>query len=139
MNMRRNQGSFRSVNTRVPKATRGKQRTLDNLIEDGEKYSQTSGVELKFDGDDRGVNWESTVSLNDTLEIVKRCMAKYPSVVPSELTLRKAEVLLKVLPGLDKSEKLTRERFDAIITEWEVAYKENLDKVMFDNLSSYEP
>jgi hypothetical protein len=129
----------RTLSTHLPRGNKNKQKTVDELIEDGERYSQTSGVELKFDGEVHGIDWNVQVSWEDIEEIVRRCMAKYPSIVPTELSLRKAEVLLGNLPGLTKADELTEESFRKIVERWDLAYRENLDKVMFDNLSSYEP
>jgi len=116
-----------------------KSRNYEKLVEDGEKYSRTSGVELKFSTDEELIDWVAVLQIGDTEEIVKRCMAKHPAVVPTELTIKKFEQIVSTLPGIQLTEAITKMDFDRIISAWDAAYRENLEKVMFDNLSSYEP
>lgn len=66
-------------------------------------------------------------------------MLKYPSTVPGELSTVKATKLFKSLPGFDCNQEPTVEQINRVLEKWKEAYNENLDKVMFDNLSSYEP
>lgn len=70
---------------------------------------------------------------------IYRCMLKYPSSVPAELNTQKAIKLLIKLPGLPKDFPPSTETVGKLLSKWNEAYLENLDRVMFNNLSSYEP
>ena len=111
----------------------------NSLKEKGQKYSLATGVELKFDeGSDEDVDLETSVDLTDFPPLVKRCMLRYPSTVPSELTIKRLKRLLGDLPGYRESE-CSPEVYEEFIIAWDKAYRENLDDIMFKNLSSYEP
>lgn len=139
-----------SLPTRIDVDGKEKQR-IEALKEAGEKYSINSGVQLKFDDDDNGVDWDSKFSFDDTNEVIKRydiiinwslslrCMLKYPSVVPSELSAKKLERLVRELRGFSDDSTASKATLDSLKSLWEEAYQENLDRVMFENLSSYEP
>jgi hypothetical protein len=58
------------------KKPRDKQlRSLEEMVRDGEAYSVSSGVQLKFQGDEVGteeIDWRREFSWSDTEEIVRR-------------------------------------------------------------------
>ena len=113
-------------------------RKLEILRSKGDAYSKSTGVELKFEETDDRIDWDVTVTLMNIPELVRRCMVKYPSVVPTELTPKKVKVLLKELKSFrrtDNDDKL----YEEFLMSWSKAYQENLDEIMFKNLSSYEP
>ena len=111
----------------------------NSLKEKGEKYSKATGVELKFDdGSDEDVDLDAVIDLTDLPLLVKRCMLKYPSTVPKELSLKKVKRLLAALPGYRECE-CSPEVYTEFIKAWDKAYQENLDEIMFKNLASYEP
>ena len=127
-------------------------RTLDDMILDGERYSKSSGVELKVDPEGEGINWERIISWKDCDEIVKRyanlfvqqlpknrCMMKYPSVVPGEKKVKDILTLIEKLPSFEQGSSPDLSHVGKIRGMWIEAYTDNLEKVMFDNLSSYEP
>ena len=98
-----------------------------------------TGVELKFDdGSEEEIDFESPVDLKNFPPLIKRCMLKYPSVVPSELSVKKLKKLLEDLPGY-RDVECAPDVYEKLISEWSKAYQENLDEIMFKNLSSYEP
>ena len=66
-------------------------------------------------------------------------MSKYPSTVPTELSRAKAVKLVHELNCISTSALPADDIIDALIRHWDEAYQENLDRVMFANLSSYEP
>ena len=68
-----------------------------------------------------------------------RCMIKYPQTVPSELTIAKFRGLVKQLKGFSSPEDPEDCVVSSILTSWADAYSENLDKITYDNVSSYEP
>lgn len=47
-------------------------RSLEEMKQQGAKFSQTAGVELKFENDDEEVDWNKKISWDDSDEIVKR-------------------------------------------------------------------
>ena len=51
---------------------KNKNLTIEDMIVEGAKYSQSSGVELKFDSHEDEVNWTRVISWEDEDEIVKR-------------------------------------------------------------------
>ena len=59
-------------------------RTVEEMKKAGEKYVESAGVELKFNGEDQGLDWDKQFGWNDHEEIVKRCMAKYAHIVPND-------------------------------------------------------
>jgi hypothetical protein len=123
-----------------PKTDRRRlQRTIESMKKDGEQFVQSAGVELKFDGDDSPIDWEKSFSWSDTPAIVDRCMNKYRNRVPNELTTKELDLLVKALPGFSDGEKADHFRLVIIKKAWQDAYDENMEKVISDNLSSYEP
>jgi hypothetical protein len=66
-------------------------------------------------------------------------MKKYPDIVPSELKISKARKFIRDLKGLISSEEPTDEALAPILQSWDDAYRENLERITYDNVSSYEP
>ena len=112
--------------------------SMRGLKEKGDIYSQTTGVELKYDDDEDGIDWETSVDFSNITELVKRCMSKYPSVVPTEISIKKAKLLLMKLPGFVNS-AVGDEAYQEFLVVWSQAYQKNLEEIMFKNLASYEP
>jgi len=111
----------------------------DGLKKKGDMYAKITGVELKFDDEsEEEIDLEGDVDVNNIPLLVKRCMLKYPSVVPSELTMKRLKKLLVALPGYQECD-FPQDVYKEIISAWSKAYQENLDEIMFKNLSSYEP
>lgn len=104
----------------------------------GDIYSRTTGVELKYDDDDDEINWNTPVDFSNIPELVKRCMSKYPSVVPTEVSVKKVKLLLIKLPGFVDSD-VGDEVYQDFLGAWSQAYQNNIEEIMFKNLSSYEP
>ncbi len=48
------------------------ERSLDDMKLQGAKYSQSSGVELKYDSDEDDVDWNKPIAWTDDIGIVKR-------------------------------------------------------------------
>ena len=66
-------------------------------------------------------------------------MNKYRDRVPSEMSHVQVKRLVEALPGFDQRTKPTQEQISDVLATWKGMYDENLEKVIFDNLSSYEP
>lgn len=139
------------TNDESPQKTRSA-RTLDDMILDGERYSKSSGVELKVDPEEESINWERIIGWEDDEEIVRRyayifveqlsdnrCMMKYPSVVPGEKKVKDILTLVEKLPSFERTSSPDLSHVGKIRGMWIEAYTDNLEKVIFDNLSSYEP
>jgi hypothetical protein len=111
----------------------------DGLKRKGDMYAKITGVELKFDDEsEEEIDLEGDVDVKNIPLLVKRCMLKYPSVVPSELTMKRLKKLLVALPGYQECD-FPQDVYEEIIATWSKAYQEKLDEIMFKNLSSYEP
>jgi hypothetical protein len=111
---------------------------IRSLKNKGDIYSRTTGVELKYDDDDDEINWNTPVDFSNIPELVKRCMSKYPSVVPTEVSVKKVKLLLIKLPGFVDSD-VGDEVYQDFLGAWSQAYQNNIEEIMFKNLSSYEP
>jgi Fe-S-cluster formation regulator IscX/YfhJ len=68
-----------------------------------------------------------------------RCMAKYPDRVPSELSDSQISKLVSKLPAFDQDSSPSQEQIRKVSLVWMKMYDDNLEKVTFDNLASYEP
>ena len=68
-----------------------------------------------------------------------RVMLKHPSLVPAETSNPQLVNIVENLRGFQKGTMATPSEITAVISLWKVEYAENLEKVMFDNLASYEP
>ena len=112
--------------------------TSEDLIKSGESYTQATGVELKFDLE-KAIDWERRIKWTDIDDIVARCMVKYPSVVPSELSEHSLVELVRSLPGFQDQEHPEKQTVVQVSCQWSKQYAENLEMVIFSNLSSYEP
>lgn len=120
-------------------ASVGIRRPISKQKADGERFAQSAGVELKFDDSEESIDWTSTFGWTDTKSIVVRSMNKYRSVVPSEVPLKQLKVLVRGLPGFVDTKEPTDQVLTDIRSIWQSEYDDNLEKVVFDNLSSYEP
>lgn len=135
-----------SWNSRLEKVKLSKfklehQRTLQRsqeLASIGETYSRTTGVELKFDIETE-IDWDRVVSWTDTDDIVKRCMAKYPDTVPAQLSSKDLVLLVIKLPNFQGIHSPDSPTIARIVEMWAREYSENLERVTFQNVSSYEP
>lgn len=66
-------------------------------------------------------------------------MLKYPSSVPTETSTLQLIKIVEHLRGFKKGSEATSLEITAVKSMWEEEYADNLEKVMFDNLASYEP
>lgn len=126
--------SFATKNTR-----KNHIRTHEEMKADGEKFVESAGVELKFQDDSEFIDWNAKVGWDNSHEIVKRCMSKYRKVVPTDLSVKKAVHLIRGLNGFEDGCNPEDSVIITILAEWKVSYDENLEKVTFESISSYEP
>lgn len=105
----------------------------------GERFVQSAGVELKFDNFEIPIDWSQRFGWNDTSSIVSRCMSKYRNLIPNDLPHAKLATCVRSLPGFDDISEPEKETLREIRSQWQSEYEDNLEKVIFDNLSSYEP
>ncbi len=66
-------------------------------------------------------------------------MNKFPKTVPSETSTKKLIQLVKTLPGFKNGSECSEDQVLALRRRWQEEYDDNLDKITFENLSSYEP
>lgn len=114
-------------------------RSIDEMKADGDRFVQSAGVELKFENDEDLIDWDLKFGLSDILQIVKRCMSKYPAIVPTDLSNKRVEKLVRQLKGFDDKTDPTNSNINEIVAKWNESYLEHLEKVTFDSISSYEP
>ena len=151
--------SWQKIETKngdVPRRSRKEkfERSVEDMKRDGEAYSVSSGVGLKFDAAESAedaallgkITWENEEHI--VIRYVKssfsifdrfRCMRKFPNTVPSELGLHKIRNYVEALPEFIPVPEPGDEVLISIKEKWQEAYAENLERVTFDNLSSYEP
>jgi hypothetical protein len=73
-----------------------------------------------------------------TLSMI-RCMRKYPNISPVDLNPKKFKIMVEQLRGFHNSGICDESRVKELISEWTHRYYENVEKVTFDHLASYEP
>jgi hypothetical protein len=66
-------------------------------------------------------------------------MLKNPNLVPTETSTLQLVNIVEHLRGFQRGSEATSCEISAVKSIWKEEYAENLEKVMFDNLASYEP
>ncbi len=94
---------------------------------------------MKLEDSDETIDWTKTFGWEDISMIVPRCMNKYRSDVPKEISSKRLTSLVQTLPGFKSSNEPSMDRLNQIRLAWQIDYDENLEKVTYDHISSYEP
>jgi hypothetical protein len=115
--------------------------TLDAMKDRARKFVETSGVSLKYDNDelDDFIDRPGTsLDHKDPNAIAQLLLAKHRGVNPNDTTLKNTRELLKGTIGL-LSHDIEDNLIPEIVFKWKELHDEEVKKVTFDNLSSYEP
>ena len=114
--------------------------SVERMKQRAKRYEEATGVALK-DGveDDDIICWDDEFTSNDHRESARRCLAKFRHIDPKGLSHQKLAMLLKQLRGYKEVSAHDPRDLNAIIDSWIVLHAEEVDKITFSNVASYEP
>lgn len=114
--------------------------TIDDMKQRARLYEENTGVALK-EGveDDDVICWDDPFTARDHREAARRCLAKYRHIDPKSLSAHKIELLLRNLKGYKAIDAVDQASFASIIDIWIILHGEEVDKITFNNIASYEP
>lgn len=111
--------------------TSEKDDTKEEMLKRARKYVEVTGVSLKFE-----IEQEQDPAVNNLAQLLaQRLFAEHPEVDP--LCLRPSRLLL--LAKESCVEGLNEEEIGKVVDEWNRIRDEEIERVTFDNVASYEP
>ena len=121
-------GSLHSARSKINVSKREtlRSRTVEDMESAGEKYSETCGVESKYENEGTAIDWHVEIGWKDHEAVVNRCMSKYPEIVPGEISLNRADSLIRNLKGFRDLKHSNKADLLLILSQWSDAYRENI-------------
>ena len=112
--------------------------TVQTLKRRGTKYEEVPGVSLKEDSDAEIIMWSTEFTVDETAEAARRLLAKYRNENPNDVSFSKFKRLLLKVEGFS-DRGMNDGGLIKILSLWKVLHHEEIEKITFEHLSSYEP